>query len=121
MLGFLINFKTFSAGNSLTRMFGHVTFRCLDQMSCGVFSSINLLLLVLSITTFFLRDAQFTCKVASKFKLFLKEQQSNNDMWISTCVNFLETSSDFLGFVTAYRIGDAVAIEYGYQKHPLVW
>ena len=34
---------------------------------------------------------------------------------------FFEMSYDFLEFVQAYRIGDAVSIEFGYQTHVSVW
>ena len=34
---------------------------------------------------------------------------------------FLELVEDLLDFIDAYRIGDIVAIEYGYQKHSTVW
>ena len=36
------------------------------------------------------------------------------------CV-FLEMAGDFLKFVEGYRLGDAIAIEYGYAKHSPVW
>ena len=68
-----------------------------------------------------LSDAQFICKVATEFNQFLKEQQSNNNTWISTCANLLEISYDFLEFVTAYRVGDAIDIECNYQKHSSIW
>ena len=44
-----------------------------------------------------------------------------DDKWISTCANFLEMSYDFKEFVNAYRIGDSISIEYGYQKQAPAW
>ena len=68
-----------------------------------------------------LSQPQFICKVASEFMEFMNELKSSGDKWISTCAMFLEMSYDFLEFVEAYRVGDAVSIEYGYQKHSPVW
>ena len=59
--------------------------------------------------------------VVASFKQFLKEQRGSEDKWIATCANFLEISFDFSEFVKAYHLGDAVAIECGYQKHVPVW
>ena len=56
-----------------------------------------------------------------KFDQFLKEQQSKDNKWVSTCANFLEISYDFLEVVTAYRVRDAIPIEHGCQKYSLVW
>ena len=68
-----------------------------------------------------LTDAQFICTACTEFMQFLKDQKKSEDKWISTCANFLEMSYDFIEFVTAYRIGDAISIEFGYQKHAPVW
>ena len=50
-----------------------------------------------------------------------KDQKKSEDKWISTCANFLQMSYDFIEFVTAYRVGDAISIDVGYQKHAPVW
>ena len=34
---------------------------------------------------------------------------------------FLELAEDLLDFIDAYRIGVIITIEYGYQKHSIVW
>ena len=52
---------------------------------------------------------------------FLKGLKTSPDKWIATCGNFLEMSIDFLEFVRAYRVGDTIGIEYGYQKQSPVW
>ena len=59
--------------------------------------------------------------VAREFISFLDTLKESENKWIAACANFLEMSYDFLEFVTAYRVGDAVAIEYGYNKHLNVW
>ena len=64
---------------------------------------------------------QLICKYATEFKVFLDSMKSGEDKWIATCANFLEMSFDFFEFVKAYRLGDAVAIECGYQQHLPVW
>ena len=55
--------------------------------------------------------------IASEFKVWLRGRKQSSDKWVSTCANFLEMAHDFLEFVNAYRLGDAVAIELGYQHH----
>ena len=52
---------------------------------------------------------------------FLKEMKTCDDKWISTCANLLEMAYDFKEFVNAYRIGDSISIEYGYQKQAPAW
>ena len=52
---------------------------------------------------------------------YLKSQQQSEDKWISTCANFLEMSYDFFEFIEAYRVGDSITVEYGYQKQSSVW
>ena len=68
-----------------------------------------------------LTDAQIVSKVNTEFMQFLVDLKSSNDKWISTCAHFLEMSYDFLEFAEAYRIGDSISIEFGYQKHAPVW
>ena len=68
-----------------------------------------------------LTAAQCVCKVATEFMSFLKEMKTCDDKWISTCPNFLEMAYDFKEFVNAYRIGDSISIEYGYQKQAPAW
>ena len=57
----------------------------------------------------------------TEFMGFLEKLKSSEDKLISTCGHFLEMSYDFLEFVEAYRIGDSVSIEFGYQKYAPVW
>ena len=64
-----------------------------------------------------LDDAAFITKTTLEFMSFVKDLPNSKDVWISTCGNFLKMSFDFLEFVNAYRIGDAITIKYGYQKH----
>ena len=52
---------------------------------------------------------------------FLKSLRESDDKWIATCANFLEMSFDFIEFVNAFRVGDAIMIENGYLKHSPVW
>ena len=66
-------------------------------------------------------DAQYLCDTAVAYMEYLKAQRQSEDKWISTCANFLEMSYDFFEFVEAYRVGDAISVEYGYQKHSPVW
>ena len=51
------------------------------------------------------------------FMSYICGLKDSPDKWISTCACFLEMSYDFLQFAEAYRLGDAAAIEYGYNKH----
>ena len=55
--------------------------------------------------------------MAKEFQLWLRKKKNCDDKWISTCANFVEMAHDFLEFVNAYRLGDAIAIEIGYQHH----
>ena len=70
-------------------------------------------------------DSQFHWGIivmfAASFKQFLKVQQGSEDKWIATCANFLIMSLIFSEFINAFHLGDAVAIESGYQKHAPVW
>ena len=61
------------------------------------------------------------CDTAVAYMGYLKAQRQSKDQWISTCANFLETSYDVFKFVEAYRVKDAIAVEYGYQKQSPVW
>ena len=45
----------------------------------------------------------------------------SSDKWVSTCPVFLEMANDYLEYVASYRVGDAVIVEYGYQKHTSAW
>ena len=56
-----------------------------------------------------------------EFMVFLRGLKVSEEQWISTCANFLKMSFNFLDFVTAFRVGDSISIEYGYQKHLPVW
>jgi len=66
-------------------------------------------------------DGDYIVSVAHELRQFLQDLKSSKDKWLSTCGVFLEMSQDFLEFVEAYRIGDAIAIEYGYKKFSPVW
>ena len=55
--------------------------------------------------------------MAKEFQVWLRKQKKCDDKWISTCANFVEMAHDFLEFVNAYRLRDAIAIEIGYQQH----
>ena len=59
--------------------------------------------------------------IAKELQSFLKGLKSSNDKWIATCANFLEMSYNFMEFRRAFRIGDAISIEYRYKKHSPVW
>ena len=65
-------------------------------------------------------DSSYITTVTMEFMEFLEKLKGSDDKWIATCANFLEMSCDFLEFVNAYRLGDTVCIEYGYQKHASV-
>ena len=68
-----------------------------------------------------LSDAASVMKITRGFMSYLRELKSSDDKWISTCAHFLVMSYDYLEFVKAYRLSDAIAIEFGYQKHAPVW
>jgi len=59
--------------------------------------------------------------VTIEFMEFLEKLKGSDDKWIATCAKFLKISCNFLEFVNAYRLGDAVCVEYGYQKYASVW
>ena len=66
-------------------------------------------------------DPKYLCKAAEDYIEYLNSQRQSDDKWISTCANFLQMSYDFFEFVEAYRVGDSITVEYGYQKHSPVW
>ena len=68
-----------------------------------------------------LTKCQLICKHTAEFKGFLDDMKTSEDKWIATCANFLEMSFDFFEFVKVYWLGDAIAVECGYQKHLPVW
>ena len=68
-----------------------------------------------------LSDGQYLTMIGWELQSLLTGLNDSDDKWIATCGVFLELAFDFLEFVDAYRIGDAVAIEYGYSKHSTVW
>ena len=68
-----------------------------------------------------LSNEQFVCKVVTEFMTFLRDMKLSDDKWVSTCANFLEMAYDFKEFVRAYRIGDSISIEFGYQKQVPAW
>ena len=61
-----------------------------------------------------MNDSDYIVTVALSFSKYLKILKASNDKWIATCGVFIELAHDFLAFVEAYRIGDAVCIEYEY-------
>ena len=66
-------------------------------------------------------DPQYLCNTAIAYMEYLRSQRKSDDKWISTCANFLEMSHDLFEFIEAYRIGDSITVEYGYQKQAPVW
>ena len=52
---------------------------------------------------------------------WIRELKSSPDKWVSTCAVFIEMANDYLEFVSAYRVGDSVMIEFGYQKQCPSW
>ena len=66
-------------------------------------------------------DDAFIAMMAGEFMEFLETLKDSDDKWISACANFIKMANDFDEFVKAYRIGDAISIEYGYHKHLPVW
>ena len=59
--------------------------------------------------------------IGRELQSFLTGLKDSDDKWIANCGVFLELAFNFLECVDAYRIGDAVAIEYGCSKHSTVW
>ena len=49
----------------------------------------------------------------------LDKLKESNNKWMATCG--VKLTHNFLSFVEAYPIGNAVCIEYGYQKHAPMW
>ena len=66
-------------------------------------------------------DVDFVASVAVGFREYLLKLKQSEDHWIATCGCFMEMAHDFLAFVDAYRIGDLVFVEAGYQKHAPIW
>ena len=61
-------------------------------------------------------DDVYIAKVTIGLIKFLRGLKNSKDKWISTCGVFIEIAHDFLQFVNAYRVGDSIMVEYGYQK-----
>ena len=66
-------------------------------------------------------DEQYVARVTSEFVSYLDDMRSSEDAWVATCANFLSMSFNFIEFETAYRVGDSIALEAGYQKHAPIW
>ena len=47
--------------------------------------------------------------------------KSSQDIWLSTCAVFMEMAHETLEFINAYRVGDAIVIEHGYQWQLPIW
>ena len=66
-------------------------------------------------------DEDYITSVAIGFEDYVRDLKKCDDKWISTCAVFLDISHDLVEFTNAYRIGDSIAIELGYQKHSFFW
>jgi hypothetical protein len=66
-------------------------------------------------------DPQYLCNTAVAYMEYQNNQRQSEDKWVSTCANFVQMAYDFFEFVEAYRIGDSITVEYGYQKQVPVW
>ena len=66
-------------------------------------------------------DEDYITSVAIGFQDYVRDLKKCDNKWISTCAVFLEISHDLVEFINAYRTGDSIAVELGYQKHSSVW
>ena len=68
-----------------------------------------------------MNDAEYMIAVAIGFKTYLSDLKSSQDIWLSTCGVFMEMAHDVLEFINAYRVGDSIVIEHGYQWQLPIW
>jgi len=68
-----------------------------------------------------MNDGKYLATNKHELQDFLSGLKKSNDKWIATCGVFLKLAKHFLELVNAYRIGDAIAIEYGHAKYSTVW
>jgi hypothetical protein len=61
------------------------------------------------------------CSIAINFDKFLSRSLSSSDKHLTLIVNFLIVSSDFLGFIQAYRSQDSISVENGYKMFAPIW
>ena len=66
-------------------------------------------------------DECYVGRVTTEFMEYLDELRTSDDAWISSCANFLSISFDFIEFETAFRVGDSISLEAGYQRHVPIW
>ena len=62
-------------------------------------------------------DGNHLTATAIGYLKWVQGLKSSSDKWVSICAVFLEMANDYLECVASYRVGDAVMVEYGYQKH----
>ena len=60
-------------------------------------------------------DAQYFRNAAEDSMNYMEAKRNSDDKWILMCANFPQMSFDSFEFVEAYRVGDSIAIGYGYQ------
>ncbi len=66
-------------------------------------------------------DVDYVASVTIGFQSYLSDLKTSDDRWISTCGVFIEMAYNLLKFVNAFRIGDAIIIKHGYEKHSPVF
>ena len=66
-------------------------------------------------------EENYLCFVAVNFGDWLEKLHTSNDEWLRACSFFIRISRDFFAFVRAYRTGDSVAVENGYQTFAAPW
>ena len=66
-------------------------------------------------------DEDYITSVAIGSQDYLQDLKKRDGKWISTCAVFLKISHDLVEFINAYRIGDSITIELGYQNHSSAW
>ena len=66
-------------------------------------------------------EENYFCFVSVNFGDWLEKLHTSSDEWLRACSFFIRMSRDFFSFVRAYRTGDSVAVENGYQTFAAPW
>ena len=66
-------------------------------------------------------DANLVCYMSQEFADWIVEIREGSDDWLKTNAMFVSMAHDFITFVEAYRSGDSISIELGYQRFVPVW
>ena len=67
------------------------------------------------------KPANLLTSIAIDFDNFLKRSLSSDDEHLKLVVHFHQVSSDFLGFVEAYRSQDSITVENSYKLFAPIW